>query len=77
MSLVPFHRLLIATAIVFCVGFALWELAAFVDHGRIVDLALAIGFAAAGAAFGYYLRHLARLLGLSSPDEARGGERVD
>ena len=60
-----------------CLGFAVWELKAFDDHGRIVDLALAIGFLAAGAAFGYYLRHLARLLGLSAPDKAASGEHVE
>ena len=73
MSLLPFHRLLIVVAIIFCAGFAAWELRAFLDDGRVLDLALAIAFAAAAALFGYYLRHLKRFLGLARPHDP-GGE---
>ena len=31
MSLLPFHRLLIVVAIIFCAGFAAWELRAFLE----------------------------------------------
>lgn len=75
MSLLPFHRVLIAAAIVFCAGFAVWELVAFVERGRFTDLGLAVGFAVAAAVFGYYLRHLDRLLGLSSSESSGDAER--
>jgi hypothetical protein len=74
MSLVPFHRLLIAVAIIFCAGFAAWELRAFLNDGEVIDLALAIAFAAAAAGFGYYLRHLRRFLGLARSQDATGGK---
>ncbi len=74
MSLVPFHRLLIVVAILFCAGFAAWELRAFLGDGQFIDLALAIAFAIAAAAFGYYLRHLKRFLGLARPHDTAGGE---
>jgi hypothetical protein len=74
MSLLPFHRFLIAVAIIFCAGFAAWELRAFLSDGRILDLVLAIAFVAVAAAFGYYLRHLKRFLGLTRPHDTPGGE---
>lgn len=64
MSLIAFHRLLIAAAILFCAGFAVWELFAFRRHGEVSALLIALAFAAAGAGLGYYLRHLPRFLGL-------------
>ncbi len=51
--MIPFHRVLITTGIVFCGGFALWAL----WRGQMV---LGIGFAALGAGLTYYLRHLRR-----------------
>lgn len=54
--MIPFHKLLISTGIAFCAGFALWALFAH-------SLSLALVFAAAAAALGYYLRHLRRFLG--------------
>lgn len=74
MSLLPFHRLLIAVAIIFCAGFAAWALRAFLEDGRIVDLALSIAFAAATVALGYYLRHLKRFLGLAPPHDTAGSK---
>jgi hypothetical protein len=67
MSLISFHRFLIAIAIVFCAGYAFWELRAFFQHGSVRALLLALIFAAAAAALGYYLRHLSRFLRIS-PD---------
>lgn len=54
--MIPFHRLLITTGIVFCFGFALWAL----WRGSML---LGIGFAVLGVGLGYYLRHLNRFLG--------------
>jgi len=54
--MIPFHRVLITTGIVFCAGFALWALL----RGQMV---LGIGFAALGVGLTYYLRHLKRFIG--------------
>ena len=64
MSLISFHRFLIAAAILFCSGFAVWELLAFREQGGVPALLLALAFAAAAAALAYYLRHLSRFLRL-------------
>lgn len=69
MSLIHFHRLLIATAILFCAGFGVWELAAFADDRSPLRLLLAVASGLAAAALGYYLRNLSRFLG------AREGRR--
>jgi len=60
---IPFHRVLISTAIVFCAGFAAWAGARYRESGSPGTLALALGFLAATAALSYYLRHLKRFLG--------------
>jgi hypothetical protein len=60
--MIPFHRLLIATAILFCIGFAVWALAAYRATGGSLQLALGIIFAIAGLALGYYLKNLNRFL---------------
>jgi hypothetical protein len=75
MSLIQFHRVLIATAIVFCGGFAAWELRAYLGNGEILALLLAIGFAAAALALLYYLRHLSRFLRLPDEVEQPGDAR--
>lgn len=54
--MIPFHRILITTGIVFCAGFAVWAL-----WRR--QLALGIGFAVLGVGLTYYLRHLRRFIG--------------
>ena len=54
--MIPFHRILITTGIVFCVGFALWS----IWRGEVM---LGIGFAALGVGLTYYLRHLKRFIG--------------
>lgn len=69
MSLIAFHRFLIATGILFCGGFAVWELLRFLESGGWRSLLLAVGFAAAAGALGYYLRHLSRFLGLGEGGE--------
>ena len=54
--MIPFHRVLITTGIVFCAGLALW----FLWRGQMV---LGIAFLALGAGLTYYLRHLRRFIG--------------
>jgi hypothetical protein len=61
--MIPFHRLLISTAIVFCAGFAIWSAWDFRQSGSIGALAVALAFVAATVALIYYLRHLNRFLG--------------
>jgi hypothetical protein len=60
--MIPFHRFLITTAILFCAGFAAWAFAAYRAGGTGRDLAFAIGFAVAAAVLGYYLKNLNRFL---------------
>ncbi|MFN2564882.1 MAG: hypothetical protein ABR499_07735 [Gemmatimonadaceae bacterium] len=60
--MIPFHRFLIATAILFCAGFALWAFAAYRATGGTLQLTLGIVFAIAGVALGYYLKNLNRFL---------------
>ena len=60
--MIPFHRFLISTAILFCLGFAAWAFAAYRTSGAGRELAFAIGFAVAGVVLGYYLKNLNRFL---------------
>jgi hypothetical protein len=64
MSLIPFHRLLIACAILFCLGYAAWELAVYARTGGLDRLAFSGAFALAAALLAVYLRHLRRVLRL-------------
>lgn len=57
-----FHRVLIATAIVFCLGLAVWMIAAFRSDGLLLSLVLGISFGVAALALSYYLKHLERFL---------------
>jgi hypothetical protein len=77
MSLIPFHRLLIAAAIIFCAGFAVWAFFAFLDDNRLLDLGLAIAFGAAAIVLGYYLKNLARFLNLSPDERERSSGQAD
>ncbi|MBI1966777.1 MAG: hypothetical protein HYS40_02200 [Gemmatimonadetes bacterium] len=61
--MIPFHRLLIATAIVFCAGFALWAFGRYLAFKSLGMLALTLAFALFATALAYYLRHLKRFLG--------------
>ena len=60
--MIPFHRFLIGTAIVFCVGFAAYAFVAYRASGAGSDLTFAVAFAVAGGALGYYLKNLNRFL---------------
>jgi len=61
--MIPFHRLLISTAIVFCAGFAMWAGVDYWQSRGDVTLALAAIFLAFALGLWYYLRHLNRFLG--------------
>ena len=64
MSLLYFHRFLIACAIVFCAGFSFYELQAFQSGGGALALAVSAGFALAAITLAIYLRSLIKFLGL-------------
>lgn len=66
MSLISFHRFLIASAIVFCFGFAAWELMTW-WVGRAPG-ALVIGsvFVLLGSGLIFYLSRLRSFLGMDS-----------
>jgi hypothetical protein len=61
--LIPFHRLLISTAIAFCAGFTAWAGWSYRQTGDGFMLVMALAFAVATGALAYYLRHLNRFLG--------------
>jgi hypothetical protein len=65
-SLIAFHRFLISAGIVFCAGFAAWEVRAFTQTSRPGSLILAVVFAILALALVIYLRRLNRILGLES-----------
>jgi len=62
-SLIGFHRLLITTGILFCLGFAIWEARAFLQVGGAGSLLLSTTFAVLGVGLILYLRRLNRILG--------------
>ena len=61
--MIPFHRVLISTAIVFCFGFAAWSGWAYARDGGWGSLVSAVAFGVAGAGLVVYLRNLRRFLG--------------
>lgn len=65
MSLLSFHRFLIVTAIAFCLGFAAWELRAYLHLGADSTAVLvAATFALLAIALTAYLVRLRSILGL-------------
>jgi hypothetical protein len=60
--MIAFHRFLITTAILFCLGFSAWAYVAYRANGGGRELAFAVGFAFAGAVLIYYLKNLNRFL---------------
>ena len=66
MSLIGFHKLLIATAILFCAAFAVWQGTMFARTGAALNIALAAAFALAAAGLTYYLANLRRFLNRDS-----------
>jgi hypothetical protein len=57
-----FHRFLIATAILFSIGFAVWAFAQFRSTGGTTALVLAVLFAVIAVALIVYLKNLNRFL---------------
>ena len=66
MSLISFHRFLIATAIVFCFGFGIWELMTWWVGGEPGALTLGSTFIALGGVLTFYLARLRRFLGMDT-----------
>ena len=66
MSLISFHRFLIATAIVFCFGFAIWELMTWWVGGESTALLLGGTFIVLGGVLSYYLARLRHFLGVDA-----------
>lgn len=65
MSLVAFHRVLILTAIAFCLGFSAWELAAYRSSGGGAGSVLLAGlFFVLAAGLTVYLVRLRSILRL-------------
>ncbi len=64
MSLISFHRVLIAAAILFCAGYASWELLAFTRGGGNGSLVISGVFFVLTAALSFYLWRLKRILGI-------------
>ena len=63
MSLLTFHRFLIATAIVFCFGYGIWELMTWWVGRASGALLLGLTFFALGGGLVYYLARLRHFLG--------------
>lgn len=61
--MINFHKVLISTAIVFCLGFALWAGWSYRTHGGFWAAASALGFGIATVVLILYLRNLKRFLG--------------
>lgn len=63
MSLISFHRFLIVTAILFCGGFAGWQLDRYASSGELLQLLVGAGFGIAAVLLFVYLLRLNRFLG--------------
>ncbi len=61
--MIAFHKVLIATAIAFCVFFAVWGWREHQQTGTAWSLASSIAFAVFALGFAIYLKFLRRFLG--------------
>ncbi len=61
--MIAFHKVLIVTAIAFCVFFAVWGWREYHQTGTAWSLASSIAFAVFAVAFAVYLKLLRRFLG--------------
>ena len=61
--MIPFHRVLISTAIVFCAGFAVWGWQECQDSHTTWALVSSLAFAVFAVGFAVYLSQLKRFLG--------------
>jgi len=64
LSLISFHRILIAVAILFCAGYGGYELLAFTRDGGNGSLMISGLFFVFAVALSYYLWRLKRFLGV-------------
>ncbi len=62
MRLIIFHRILIGTAIVFGLGFAIWEFLTYRRTGEVENLLIGVGAALVSGLFAYYLKNLKRFV---------------
>jgi hypothetical protein len=60
---IAFHRVLIATAILLCAGFALWAQRVYQTEGGLLYQVLSATFGLATVGLTYYLANLRRFLG--------------
>lgn len=63
MGVIGFHRFLISAAILFCLGFGIWEVLNYAETRAAASLVTAIVFFVLGGGLGYYLANLQRFLG--------------
>ncbi|NIP60833.1 MAG: hypothetical protein GWO17_23545 [Gemmatimonadetes bacterium] len=63
MSLIHFHRFLITCGILFCLGYAGWEVRSFLERGSLGALLLVVAFVGLALLLGVYLWQLNRWLG--------------
>ena len=61
--MIPFHRVLISTAIVFCAGFAFWGWRDYQTSHSTWSLVSSVAFAVFAVGFAVYLSLLKRFLG--------------
>lgn len=69
MSLITFHRGLIAVAIVFCLGFGTWQLWGAFDASGERSLLLGVTFVLLGIGLAIYLARLGDFLGMAERRE--------
>jgi hypothetical protein len=74
MSLISFHRFLIVSGIVFCFGFAVWELMTWWVGRQQNSLILGVVFILLGGGLIFYLSRLKSFLGIDS-GSANGARR--
>lgn len=73
LSLIAFHRFLIASAILFCFGYAAWELVHFWVAGGSGSLVLGLVFVILGVLLSVYLARLRRYVGYREEGEPGAG----
>ena len=74
MSLIGFHRVLIGTAILFCFGYAGWELVLWWVTRRGASLLLGGTFLGLGALLSVYLSRLRQFVGYQDDEGEGAGE---
>ena len=62
MGVIGFHRFLISAAILFCLGYGVWEILRYSRGAGTGALVIALVFVVLAAGLGYYLANLQRFL---------------